>query len=117
MHGTVAAVWLYEGLWCKLLNGDPNQARIVEAASPGGLPIGAGFLKSLGFLAVAIAVWILTGIAPLACAFAQTILLVGLNTGGILWARRLIHDPIGMLLKNAAFLVLVWVSASFPGWI
>ncbi len=27
----VAAVWLYEGLWCKLLGGVPNQANIVAA--------------------------------------------------------------------------------------
>ena len=29
IHGAIAAVWLYEGLWCKLLGreafGEPNQ--------------------------------------------------------------------------------------------
>ena len=24
VRGAVAGVWLYEGLWCKLLDGDPN---------------------------------------------------------------------------------------------
>jgi len=37
-----------------------------------------------------------------------------LNANGLLWARHLIHDPRGMLVKNFAFLVLAWVSASLP---
>jgi len=43
------------------------------------------------------------------------VLLVMLNGSGILWARHIIHDPPGMLVKNFAFLVLAWVSASLPG--
>ena len=31
IHVAVAAVWFYEGLWCKLLNGQPRQVRVVEA--------------------------------------------------------------------------------------
>ena len=27
----MSAVWLYEGLWCKLLGGEPHQLRVVEA--------------------------------------------------------------------------------------
>lgn len=42
-------------------------------------------------------------------------LLVMLNGSGSLWARHIIHDPPGMLVKNFAFLVLAWVSASLPG--
>jgi hypothetical protein len=34
----------------------------------------------------------------------------------LLWARPIIHDPGGMVVKNFAFLVLVWVSAGLPGW-
>jgi hypothetical protein len=73
-------------------------------------------LKLLGVVETAIGVWILSGIAPILCAVAQTALLVTLNTCGLLWARRLIEDPAGMVVKNFAFLVLVWVSASFPAW-
>jgi hypothetical protein len=45
---------------------------------------------------------------------AQTFLLVTLNANGLLWARDVIHDPRGMVVKNFAFLVLAWVSASLP---
>jgi hypothetical protein len=46
----------------------------------------------------------------------QTVLLLTLNACGLLWARQIIHDPAGMVVKNVAFLVLAWVSASVPAW-
>lgn len=116
IHVAVAAVWLYEGLWCKLLNGEPRQLLVVEALPSYGPRIGARLLKLLGAVEVALAIWVLTGTVPVACAVVQTALLVALNACGLLWARHLIHDPAGMLLKNFAFLVLGWVSASFPAW-
>ena len=112
----VAAVWLYEGLWCKLLNGEPRQMRVIETVPRYGSRVAARLLKSLGMVEVAVAIWVLTGMAPIVCAAFQTVLLVTLNTCGLLWARPLIHDPAGMVVKNFAFLVLVWVSASFPAW-
>jgi hypothetical protein len=42
---------------------------------------------------------------------AQTALLAGLNSAGIYFSRQRIPDPAGMLVKNAAFLVLAWVTA------
>jgi len=78
--------------------------------------IATTLLKLLGVLEAAIGVWILTGIAPIVCAVLQTALLVTLNGCGVLWARRLIEYPAGMVVKNFAFLVLAWVSASFPAW-
>lgn len=116
IHVAVAAVWLYEGFWCKLLNGEPRQMEVVAAVPRYGPSIGGAFLKSLGVVEVLLAGWVLSGVAPLFCAVVQTMLLIALNAGGLLWARHLIHDPVGMVLKNVAFLVLAWVSASFPAW-
>jgi hypothetical protein len=112
----VAAVWLYEGLWCKLLGGEPHQLQVVEAARPFDPRTGALFLKLLGAAEVALALWALSAAFPVLCAAVQTLLLVSLNAGGLIWARRIIHDPAGMVVKNFAFLILVWVSASLPGW-
>jgi len=116
VHIAVVAVWFYEGLWCKLLNGEPNQVRIAEQMPRWGPHIASGLLKSLGVVEVTVGLWVLTRIAPFLCAAVQSILLIVLNSCGLLWARRLIHDPGGMIVKNFAFLVLVWVSASSPGW-
>lgn len=111
----VAAVWLYEGLWCKLLGGEPNQLRVVQQVPGWGPRYGAMFLRGLGCVETAIGGWVLLGAAPVMAATAQTALLVTLNANGLYWSRRLIHDPGGMVVKNFAFLVLVWVAASLPG--
>ncbi len=112
----VAAVWLYEGLWCKLLRGQPHEFEVVEAVPYFGPRVGALFLRALGVVEVAIAAWTLSAISPIVCAVAQTLLLVTLNFNGLLWASHIIHDPAGMVVKNFAFLVLVWVCAGLPGY-
>ena len=109
----VCAVWLYEGLWCKLLYREQGESQIIEMVPYVG-PRGGKLV--LGVIEVAITVWALSGWASGWCALAQTLLLLLLNTGGLLWARQLIHDPGGMIIGNGAFLVLVWVSASQSGW-
>ena len=112
----VAAVWLYEGLWCKLLRGQPHEFEVVAAVPGYGPRFGALFLRTLGVVEVAVALWTLSAFSPVLCAAVQTLLLVALNASGLIWARRIIHDPAGMVVKNFAFLVLVWVCASLPGW-
>ena len=67
-----------------------------------------------GVVEVGLGIWTLSALAPLQCAIVQTLLLVALNAGGLLWARHIIHDPGGMVVKNFAFLVLVWVMAGLP---
>lgn len=112
----VAAVWLYEGLWCKLLGGEPHQLEVVQAVPRLGPRVGALFLTLLGAVETILALWALSGLAAVPCAVVQTLLLVTLNANGLVWARNIIHDPAGMVVKNFAFLMLVWVSASLPGW-
>ena len=116
IHGAVAAVWLYEGLWCKLLNGAPHQVQVVQAVPRYGLSVGMVFLKVLGAVEVGLAIWVLSRLAPIVCAIVQTVLLVTLNVCGLTWARHIIHDPAGMVVKNISFLVLAWVSASLVAW-
>jgi DoxX-like family len=114
IRAAVAAVWLYEGLWCKLLRGQPHELNVVAAVPRLGPQRGAVFLQALGVAEVALAVWTLSTTAPLVCAAAQTLMLIALNVGGLIWARHIIHDPAGMIVKNFAFLVLAWVAASLP---
>jgi hypothetical protein len=115
IRASVAAVWLYEGLWCKILGRVQSQLEVVTAVPRLGPRFGAPFLKALGVVEVALAVWVMAGIAPGACAITQTALLVVLNANGLLWARRFIHEPAGMVVKNIAFLVLVWMCGAIPG--
>ena len=115
IRASVAAVWLYEGLWCKILGRVQSQVEVVTAVPRLGQRFGPPFLKALGVVEVALAVWVMAGMAPGLCAIVQTALLIVLNTNGLLWARRIIHEPAGMVVKNIAFLVLVWVCGALPG--
>jgi DoxX-like protein len=107
----IAAVWLYEGLWCKILGREPNQVRVVQAVPFLGPGFATSFLKLLGAVECALGVWVLSGLWPVAAAVVQTGLLVAMNTNGLLFARHLIHDPPGMVVKNFVFVVLMWVAA------
>jgi hypothetical protein len=114
IRGAVAAVWLYEGLWCKLLRGEPREIEVVKAVPRYGERFGVPFLMTLGVVEVMIALWVLSGAEPFLCALAQTVLLVTLNVNGLIWSRHVIADPRGMIVKNFAFLVLAWVAAAIP---
>jgi len=115
IRAAVAAVWLYEGVWCKLLDRAPLQLRVVTAVPRLGPAFGPLFLKALGMIETLLAVWVLSGRAPGTCAIAQTVVLAGLNLNGLMWARHIIHEPAGMVVKNAAFLVLAWVCGAMAG--
>jgi SAM-dependent methyltransferase len=107
----VALVWLYQGLWCKLLGRCPGHRAIVQAVP--GLSGGAGtvVLAGLGTIEVGLALWVLSGWRPRWAAAAQTLLLVEMNGGGLLWGRGHIADPGAMITQNLAFLTLVWLVA------
>lgn len=107
----VAAVWFYEGLWNKLLGAQPHQRGIVDRVPWLGRFSGA-FLPALGVLECLLGLWVLSGWQPYACVLFQTALLIGMNSGGLLYARQLIPDPGGMVVKNFAFLLLAWVVAA-----
>jgi hypothetical protein len=66
----------------------------------------------VGVVECGLAVWVMSGIMPGSCVIAQIGLLVILNANGLLWARSMIHEPAGMMVKNIAFLVLVWVCGA-----
>jgi len=107
----IAAVWLYEGLWCKLLGRVPHQKDVVAAHPLFSAGNAGPVLKAIGVVETIIAIWVLTGWAPWLAALAQTALLVGMNANGLLFARKVIPDPAGMVVKNFAFVVLMWVAA------
>jgi len=110
LRGAVASVWLYEGVWCKLLGRGPGQLAVVQAVPFLGERVSAQFLRALGALEMTLGFWVLSGFQAELCTLAQTVLLVSLNSAGVLWARHRIHDPAGMVLKNSCFLLLSWAG-------
>src|SRR3954453_6226657 len=107
----VALVWLYQGLWCKLLGRCPGHRAIVQAVPGLAGAAGTFVLLGLGTIEVGLALWVLSGWRPRLAAVAQTLLLVGMNGGGLLWGRGHIADPGAMITQNHAFLTLAWLVA------
>ena len=115
IRSCIAAVWLYEGLWCKILGKMPSQMVVVTAVPHLGVRFGPSILRVLGLVETSLALWVMSGVARGDCAIVQIALLIFLNVNGLLWARRLIHDPPGMVIKNIAFLMLVWIAGAIYG--
>src|ERR1035438_4612625 len=108
---SIALVWLYQGLWCKVLGRAPNHTAVISAVhfiGPSGSRVA---LIALGMFECGIAAWVWSGRGMRKAAIVQTLLLAAMNGGGLIWAWRLIPDPAGMILQNFAFLLLIWVAA------
>lgn len=108
---SIAVVWLYQGLWCKVLGGVPHQQAVISS-----VPFLSGAearfgLIGLGLFECGIAMWVLSGKRMRQAATVQTALLVAMNGGGLIWAWHVIPDPIGLIVQNFAFLVLIWIAS------
>jgi len=106
----IALVWLYQGLWCKVLGGVPRHEAVIAAVPFIGPAAGHSALIALGLLECGIGLWVLSGRWMRQAATVQTVLVVAMNTGGLIWASHLIPDPAGMVLQNFTFLLLIWVA-------
>lgn len=107
----VGGVWLYHGLWCKLLGGCPEQVDVV-ASVPGLRGRRAkAVLLAIGVAETALAVWVVSGKRPRGAATLGTTLVVGMNAGGLTFGRQHIPAAKTMLTENAVFLALAWLAA------
>jgi hypothetical protein len=107
----IALVWLYQGLWCKLLGREPHHAAVIGSVPFLNAAQAHAALLALGVLECTLAIWVLWGRWAYGAALAQTVLLAIMNVGGVLWASAIIPDPAGMLFQNFAFLMLAWIAA------
>lgn len=76
--------------------------------------MGASLLKTISVVECGLTAWVMAGKAPGVCAIAQTALLVVMNVNGLMWARRIIRASAGMIIRNIAFLALVWICRAIP---
>ncbi len=106
----IALVWFYQGLWCKVLGRVPRHESVIAAVPSIGPGAARSALLALGLLECGIGLWVLSGYAKRQAALVQTVLLVAMNAGGLIWAAHLIPDPAGMVLQNFAFLLLIWIA-------
>lgn len=107
----IGSVWVFHGLYSKILNGIPRHRLIVGKILPAA---NAGIAtKAIGLLEVLLGLWAFTGWHPAGCAVVQTAAIVAMNTLEILLAAELLISAVGMMILNLGFLSLVWHWAIF----
>jgi hypothetical protein len=107
----IGLVWVFHGLYSKILNGIPRHRLIVGKI----LRVANAEMatKGIGFLELLLGLWAFTGWQPVGCAVVQTAALVAMNTLEIILAREILISAIGMVILNVGFLSLVWLWALF----
>lgn len=102
---------MYHGLANKLLGASPRHLLIVQSMPRlDGMP-GHLIEMLVGAAEVLLALWILSGVAPVLCAGTQTLALLTMNAMELMFARQHLLSPAGLLPINLAFLALAWVVA------
>jgi hypothetical protein len=108
-QGVIGAVWIFHGLYSKLLNGIPRHRQIVARI------LGerhAGLATAvIGIGEIIVGLWALSGWERVLCASAQTAALVAMNTIEIAMAADLLISAVGMVLLNGTFLTVIWTWA------
>ena len=110
-RSAVAATWLYNGFWLKLLDERGHHAMIVAEAS--GLSPGLAYALTavIGVLECSLAFVVMSGWRPWFACVAQILALVCMNLAGMLGANDLIDDVPDLMVRNFAFLALVLAVA------
>lgn len=106
LRWAVAMVWLYQGIWLKILAVDPRHLAIVAAAPTWIAPRAA--LAIIGAVEALFGVASLLGWRPRLFAWLQIGTLAAMNAAGIAFAAASIPDIPGMLLMNLVFALAIW---------
>lgn len=103
---SVVLVWLYQGLWHKLLVVDARHLEIV-ASAPSFLPPRFA-LGMIGAWETLLGLAVLFRWRPRLSAWLQTATMIGMNSAGICFAGDKIPDIGGMLTMNLVFVLALW---------
>ena len=105
----IGCVWIFHGLYSKVLNGIPRHRQIVERVL--GKNVGHSATIAIGILEVLLGIWVFSGWQRVGCAVVQMLAIVGMNTLEIILAADLLISAVGMVFLNLGFLALVWLWA------
>jgi len=107
----IGSVWIFHGLYSKILNRIPRHQLIVGRVLGKGLARPA--TKVIGGLEVLLGLWAFSGWERVSCAGVQTVAIFGMNALEILLAGDLLISAVGMVILNFGFLAVVWRWALF----
>jgi DoxX-like family len=106
----IGSVWIFHGLYSKLLRGIPRHRAIVARVL--GERHADRATNVIGIAEICLGIWALTGWQRVACAGVQTLALVSMNALEVMLAADLLISALGMLALNAGFLALIWSWAT-----
>lgn len=117
---SVAAIWLYEGLWLKIVRPVPHELAVVAAVAFGPLSP-ERLLALIGGGETLLGLGVLSGLYPRFLAWFQGSVLVLMNGIGIAFSHGAIADPVGLVLKNLPLLLCIIVLGLYsprePPWL
>jgi hypothetical protein len=108
-QAVIGSVWVFHGLYSKILNGIPRHQSIVGKVL--GKRLACPATKVIGGLEILLGVWAFTGLARFECAGVQTVAIVGMNALEVLLAREFLISAIGLVILNLCFLTMIWTWA------
>ena len=106
LRGVVALVWIYEGLWLKVIRQAPHELQVVASVGIGWLPPKT-LLFLIGSGETLLGIGVLTGLYARFLAWFQILLLLAMNAVGIVFGHGSISDPAGLLIHNLPFLACI----------
>ena len=102
----IGSVWVFHGLYSKILDGIPRHRLIVGRILGEG--IAGPATLAIGTMEILLGLWVFSGRYRRMCALVQTLALVSMNTLEITLAPDLLISALGMIVLNLAFVSLIW---------
>lgn len=109
LNTAIAFVWLFSGVYCKLLDLEPRHRAIVARVL--GEDMAGWATTAIGALEVLMGLWVLTRITPRLCAVTQILVVAAMNILEFFLAPDLLLFGHLNALFAFFFLVIVYVNA------
>ena len=106
----IGSVWIFHGLYSKLLRGIPRHRAIVARVL--GERHADLATKAIGVGEIVLGLWVFSGWQRVPCAAVQTLALVSMNVLEIALAADLLISAAGMVALNAGFITMIWYWAT-----
>lgn len=112
----LALIWLYNGLWLKILDVDPHHLEIVQSVFSVSINQAANFLNLIGALETLLGIGIISGLFHRFVNYFQVFILLAMNTIGIVSGEGSISNPAGLLIMNLPTILCAIIIARLgPG--
>ena len=108
LNYSIAAVWIANGLFCKVLNLVPRHREIVAAIL--GQDHATLLTRTVGISETLMAVWIVSGIGPRVCTMTQILIIAVMNILEFLLVPDLLLWGRGNSFFAFLFIIVIWYN-------